>query len=59
MAVCLIALSARELNARIVSNDRFKDHLKSFPDRRRRIVRYTIVAGEVVLERRTGKHKVG
>ena len=50
---------ARELNAWIVSNDRFKDHLKSFPERRRRIVRYMIVADEVVLERRTRKRKVG
>jgi hypothetical protein len=50
---------ARELNAWIVSNDRFKDHLKSFPELRRRIVRYVIVADEVVLERRTRKRKVG
>jgi Zc3h12a-like Ribonuclease NYN domain len=50
---------ARELNAWIVSNDRFKELLKSFPDLRRRIVRYMIVAGEVVLERRGRKRKVG
>ena len=44
---------ARELNALIVSNDRFKDRLPGFPEARRRIVRFMIVNGEVVLERRT------
>jgi hypothetical protein len=43
---------ARELDASIVSNDRFKDHQKSFPEARERVIRYMIVAGEVVLERR-------
>ena len=44
---------ARELNASILSNDRFKDRIAKFPEVRSRIIRYMIVAGEVVLERRT------
>lgn len=44
---------ARELNAGIVSNDRFRDRLKEFPDARERVIRYMIVNQEVVLERRT------
>ena len=43
---------ARELDANIVSNDRFRDRLKAFPDAQERIIRYMIVADEVVLERR-------
>lgn len=44
---------ARELDARIVSNDRFRDRLKQFPDAPERIIRYMIVQDEVVFERRT------
>jgi hypothetical protein len=44
---------ARELDAAIVSNDRFRDRIDAFPDARDRIIRYMIVADEVVLERRT------
>ncbi len=44
---------ARELNASIVSNDRFRDRMKEFADVRERIIRYMIVEHEVVLERRT------
>jgi len=44
---------ARELDASVLSNDRFKDRIASFPEVRHRIIRYMIVAGEVVLERRT------
>jgi hypothetical protein len=44
---------ARELNASIVSNDRFRDRLKDFPEARERVIRYMIVQDEVVLERRT------
>jgi hypothetical protein len=44
---------ARELDASIVSNDRFKDHQNAFPEARERVIRYMIVEGEVVLERRT------
>ncbi len=46
---------ARELAASIVSNDRFKDRLQSFPEARDRVIRYMIVADEVVLERRTSR----
>lgn len=45
---------ARELDASIVSNDRFRDRQKGFPDAARRLIRYMVVKGEVVLERRTG-----
>jgi hypothetical protein len=43
---------ARELDAAVLSNDRFKERIAHFPDVRDRIIRYMIVAGEVVLERR-------
>lgn len=46
---------ARELDARIVSNDRYRDRLSAFPDASDRLIRYMIVEGEVVLERRAGK----
>ena len=46
---------ARELDARIVSNDRFRDRIAAFPDAAERIIRYMIVENEVVLERRAGK----
>jgi hypothetical protein len=44
---------ARELEASVLSNDRFNDRISHFPDVKNRIIRYMIVAGEVVLERRT------
>jgi hypothetical protein len=47
---------ARELDAAIVSNDRFRDREKGFPDVLDRVIRYMIVDGEVVLERR-GKRR--
>jgi hypothetical protein len=50
---------ARELDARIVSNDRFRDRMKDFPDAADRLIRYMIVEGEVVLERRAGKRTPG
>lgn len=50
---------ARELDARIVSNDRFRDRLDSFPDAADRLIRYMIVENEVVLERRAGKRNAG
>ena len=43
----------RELSASIVSNDRFREGMKGFPELRRRLVRYMIVRDEVVLEWRT------
>lgn len=44
---------ARELDAAVVSNDRFKDRQKDFPEARDRVIRFMIVNGEVVFERRT------
>ena len=44
---------ARELDAAIVSNDRFRDRAAQFPEARERVIRYMIVNEEVVLERRT------
>ena len=44
---------ARELEADIVSNDRFRDRIKQFPEARERVIRFMIVNDEVVLERRT------
>src|SRR3954466_15194590 len=44
---------ARELNASVVSNDRFRDRMKAFPEARERVIRYMILQHEVVLERRT------
>jgi hypothetical protein len=43
---------ARELNASVVSNDRFRDRMKQFPEVRERVIRYMILQDEVVLERR-------
>lgn len=48
---------ARELEASIVSNDRFRDRQKVFPDAARRLIRYMVVKGEVVLERRTERRE--
>lgn len=43
---------ARELNARILTNDRFRDRAQEFADERERTIRYMIVDGEVVFEHR-------
>jgi hypothetical protein len=48
---------ARELDANIVSNDRFKDRVEAFPEVKKRVIRYMIVNGEVVFERRTSRRK--
>ena len=48
---------ARELGASVVSNDRFRDRLDTFPEARDQVIRYMIVEGEVVLERRTHKRQ--
>jgi hypothetical protein len=48
---------AREMNARILTNDRFRDRAKAFPQERERIIRYMIVQGEVVLEHRSKRRK--
>lgn len=44
---------ARELDASVVSNDRFRDRQAAFPEARDRVIRYMIVAEGVVLDRRT------
>jgi hypothetical protein len=44
---------AREMDAHIVSNDRFRDRVKQFPEARERVIRFMVVGNEVVLERRT------
>ena len=48
---------ARELDASIVSNDRFRDRQKVFPEAAKRLIRYMVVKGEVVLERRVGRRE--
>lgn len=48
---------ARELDADVVSNDRFRDRLEAFPETRDRMIRYMIVNGEVVLERRNRRRR--
>jgi hypothetical protein len=48
---------AKELGAPVVSNDQFRDRGRQFADVRKRVIRYMIVAGEVVLERRTSRRK--
>jgi hypothetical protein len=45
------------MDARILSNDRFRDRAKDFPQERERIIRYMIVQGEVVLEHRNKRRK--
>ena len=50
---------ARELRASILSNDRFRDRMKQFPEARDRVIRYMIVGNEVVLERRTHRRQDG
>jgi Zc3h12a-like ribonuclease protein len=50
---------ARELGAQVLSNDRFKDRIDQYPDVRDRIIRYMILAGEVVLERRAKRRGKG
>lgn len=49
---------SREMGAPILTNDRFRDRAAEFPEERDRIIRYMIVDGEVVLERR-GKRRKG
>jgi hypothetical protein len=48
---------AREFDANIVSNDLFKDRVEAFPEVKKRVIRYMIVNGEVVFERRTRRRK--
>ena len=48
---------ARELNARILTNDRFRDRAEEFAEERERIIRFMIVDGEVVFEFRNRRRK--
>jgi hypothetical protein len=48
---------AKELEASIVSNDQFRDRSRQFAEVRKRVIRYMIVADEVVFEKRTAKRK--
>jgi hypothetical protein len=48
---------ARELEARILTNDRFRDRAKEFGEERDRVIRYMIVDGEVVLEYRNRRRE--
>jgi hypothetical protein len=48
---------ARELDASIVSNDRFRDRQKAFPDAAKRLIKYMVIRGEAVLERRTERRE--
>ena len=48
---------ARELDAAIVSNDRFKDRIAAFPEAEDDMIRYMIVADEVVFERRASRRR--
>ena len=50
---------AREMGARILTNDRFRDRAQEFPAERDRIIRYMIVNGAVVLEHRTRRRNGG
>jgi len=43
---------AREFDARVVSNDRFRDHQDSYADVIERVIRFMVVDHEVVLEKR-------
>ena len=48
---------ARELDAAIVSNDQFRDRSRQFAEVRGRVIRFMILADEVVFEKRTAKRK--
>ena len=48
---------AKELGAFIVSNDTFRDRSRQFAEVRRRVIRFMILADEVVFEKRTSKRK--
>lgn len=48
---------AREMDAHILTNDRFRDRAAEFGPERERIIRFMIVGGEVVFERRNKRRK--
>src|SRR5690606_34640518 len=49
----LHSLLCARARRRGLSNDRYRDRLEAFPDARDRVIRYMIVNGEVVFEKRT------
>lgn len=46
---------AREFDARVVSNDRFRELESGFPEIVESAIRFMVVDGEVVLEKRSGR----
>ena len=46
---------AREFDARVVSNDRFRELAGGFPEIVESVIRFMVVEGEVVLEKRAGR----
>ena len=50
---------ARQMGARILTNDRFRDRAQEFAEERDRTIRYMIVNGAVVLEHRTRRRNGG
>lgn len=48
---------AREKDARILTNDRFRDLARKFAQERDRVIRFMIVDGSVVLEHRTRRRR--
>lgn len=48
---------ARDMDARILTNDRFRDRAREFAKERDRIIRFMIVDGAVVLELRTKRRR--
>ena len=48
---------ADELDASVVSNDRFKDRIAKYPAVGKRLIKYMIVQGEVVFEKRNGRRE--
>ena len=50
---------AKELDAAIVSNDQFRDRSKLFAAVRRNVIRYMVLANEVVFDKRTSRREKG
>jgi len=50
---------ARDLGAAVVSNDRFQDRRKAFPEASERVIRYMVVDRSVVFERRSPRRGAG
>lgn len=48
---------ARDLDASVVSNDRFKERRQAFPEAQERVIRYMILERDVVLERRSPRRR--